>query len=421
MLRTGINYSTASTLSSVVAMIVSFINMRWLEPELLGIWQSLTIINAYLPFLQLGIQSGLNLELPVELGKGNTQKASSLVATAKSFAVSLATILSVVGIVAVLILWIKGADPKIIWGALALSIMAVTTCFRGHFIATYRSAKAFDRLAKIYYIDTFVNVLMIYLIYKYLYYGLLLYCAAKEVIMTTLLYIYAPYKKEHRLFNKNDFAILFKRGLFMSIYNELKNVINSFPRIILLYFGGAVEVGLFTPALNIGTLILMIPRQLAQFLQPQMGYKYGETGMAKDMWPYLKKLTLLIPLFILPVSLVGWVLMPYVLDYLFPKYLDSLWPMRIMLIGFIFSINLTRGFIITIKAYKECLLLQLADALCLIVLPLIFIKAKIFSITIDMSLGLSIGYLITYIINYFIIRNTVFAPKYNMAQSIDSE
>ena len=416
MLKTGINYSAASTLSSIVAMFVSFINMRWLGPELLGIWQSLTIINAYLPFLQLGIQSGLNLELPIELGKGNTPKALSLVATAKSFAVFLASLLSIVGIIAVSVLWIKGSDPKIIWGAASVSIMAVTTCIRGHFIATYRSAKAFDRLAKIYYIDTAINVTMIFFIYKYLYYGLLLYYAAKEVIMSILLYSYAPYKKEHRSFNKHEFTTLFKRGLFMSLYNELKNVIDSFPRLILLYLGGAVEVGLFTPALSIGTLILLIPKQLAQFLQPQMGYKYGKTGLAKDMWPYLKKLTLLSPLFIFPVSLIGWLIMPYILEHLFPKYLDSLWPMRVMLIGFIFSINLTRGFIITIKAYKETLLLQLADAICLIALPFVFIKAKLFSITIDMSIGLSVGYLINYFINFFVIRKTVFSEKYNIAR-----
>ena len=53
LLKSGAKYSAASTFSSVVSMLVSFASMRWLGPEILGTWQSLTIVIAYLPFLQL--------------------------------------------------------------------------------------------------------------------------------------------------------------------------------------------------------------------------------------------------------------------------------------------------------------------------------------------------------------------------------
>ena len=70
--------------------------MRWLGPELLGIWQSITIINSYLPIIQLGIQSGLNLELPVLLGAGKKEKALEYVSTALAFAIFLSILFSII-------------------------------------------------------------------------------------------------------------------------------------------------------------------------------------------------------------------------------------------------------------------------------------------------------------------------------------
>lgn len=417
LLKSGISYSVASTLSSVVTMLAGFANLRWLTPDLLGVWQSLTIIIAYLPFLQLGIQSGLNLELPIELGKGDKTKSASLVATAKSFALFLASILAVVGIGVTIFLAVNGVDTKIVFGAATVSFMAVVACFRLHFIATYRSANAFDKLSKIYLIDAFLNLCLLYFIYKYKYYGLLIYNCAKEGVMAILMYIYAPYRGKAAMFDKESFKILFKRGLFMSIYNQLKGAIESFPKILLLHFGGVLQVGLFTPALAVNAVMHVIPGQLAQFIHPQMGYKFGETGNAKDMWPYLKKMSLYTPIAILPFSIIGFLLMPFLLN-LFPKYEEALWPVRILLIGFIFSINLTRGFLITIKAYKETLFLQGIDMFCLLVLPFLAIILAPFTIMVNMAIGMTVGYIISYVANYWVVRRTISAEKYNNIQSI---
>lgn len=414
LLKSGAKYSASSSLSSVVTMLVSFVSMRWLGPELLGIWHSLTIVVAYLPFIQLGIQSGLNLELPIELGKGNKAKAELYVAVAKSFAIFLAGLIFIVGIIITVYLFLNGTDPKLFYSSITIVILSITSCFRQHFVATYRSSKSFDRLSKVYFIDSFVNICLIFFIYKYEYYGLLIYYACKEIIATVLMYVYAPYRGLPAHFEKSFFLVLLKRGLFMSVFNQIKSAISSFPRIILLSLGGVVQVGLFSPALSLGHLMLIVPNQLAQFLVPQMGYKYGETGMAKDMWKYLKKITLYMPVIVLPFAVIGWLIMPFVLDYFFPKYLESLWPIRIMMIGFVFSMKLAYNFLITIKAYKETLLLQGVDAVCLILIPYILIKMNVLEMTVGMSVGLSIGYFVSYVVNYFVIKRTVFLEKYNV-------
>lgn len=414
LLRTGASFSIASTLYSLCTMIVGFLNMRWLGPELLGIWQSVTIINSYLPIVQLGIQSGLNLELPVLLGGKKDDEAKDYVATAFSFAFVLAAFFTVISIVGIIVLIILDVDINVILGVVAVSIMAIASCFRLHYIATYRSAGAFNKLTKIYFVECFIIILMIGAIYLWNYYGLLIYNIIEYVTFTVMMWYYAPYRKVSPKFNRSYFKVLLKRGVFMTIVNQIKGIIESLPRLILLNVGGVYFVGLFNPALVVGSFMNLVPNQIAQFLHPQLGYKYGQTKQAKDMWRYFMALTIYVPLCLIPVALIGWFLIPYALEYMFPKYIDSLWPIRIMLVGFLFATTyFTRGFLITIKAYYEVVSLYVMDLVCFVAFPLLCIKFCPYNILVSMSTGLSMSYFITYIVNIIVVRFTIFKQKYN--------
>lgn len=415
LLKTGARYSITSTLSSVLMMIVGFLNMRWLGPELLGIWQSLNIIVSYMPIVQLGIQSGLNLELPIALGKRDEKKAMKLVSVGLKYARVLSLFLTVVAIVVITILYIRGTEIKTLTGAIVVAIIIITSCFKLHYIATYRSANAFDRLTNIYWVDIFVTAGLVYFIYKYHYFGLLIFQVVKDLVHTFLLWYFAPYRHLKAVYEKKSFIILLKRGIFMTVFNEVKGIVESMPRVILLWLGGVVQVGLFNPALTIGIAMNLIPNQISQFLHPQLGYKYGETKCAKDNWPYLRSLYIYAPLCILPFAAIGWLIMPPLLEYVFPKYVESLWPIRIMMVGFLFSTTyFGRGFLITIKAYKETLLLLGLDLAMFVILPLILYSIYPGYLLIDLSIGISLSYIVTYFVNIFVVKRTLFLPKYNM-------
>lgn len=412
--KTGAVYSVASTTSSVLSMIVGFLNMRWLGPELLGIWQSLSIVVSYMPIFQLGIQSGLNLELPIALGQKDEKKAMRFVSTGLTYAIFLSLILLVIVVGVFVYLYISGTDPKTLFGFASVSMMIITSCYKLHYIATYRSANAFDRLTKIYWVDILVTTLLIYCIYKYQYYGLLLFHVVKDLIHTALLWYFAPYRSILPKFGKESFNILLRRGIFMTVYNEIKGVVESFPRVILLNLGGVVQVGLFSPALTLGTMMNLIPHQISQFLHPQFGYKYGQTKCAKDNWPFLKALYIYAPLCISPFVVIGWFLIPYLLEYVFPKYIDSLWPIRIMMIGFMFSTTFFgRGFLITIKAYFQSFLLLCLDLTFLMLFTYIFYMINPSNVLVDLSIGMSLNYIVNYIINIIVVRKTLHMAKYN--------
>lgn len=414
LLKSGVNYSLFSTISSVCTMIIGFLNMRWLGPELLGLWQSLSVINLYLPFLQLGIQSGLNLELPLALGANDNEKAERLVRAGLAFAILLASVLTLSTFIVVSYLTFRGVSNEIFVGTIAIAFIAILSCFRLHYIATFRSAGAFDKLTNIYKWEIFSKILLVYAIYRYQYYGLLIFHVGIELVFTIGMYIKAPYRKLRPEFFKTDFISLLKRGIFMTVFNQIKNTTASAPTLMLLSLGGVSSVGLFNPALTVRALVNMLPNQIAQFLHPQMGYKYAQTKNASDLWPYFKAITIWTPICLIPVAVIGIAFCPYVISNFFPKYNESIIPICIMIVGFMFSTTFyTRGFLITIKSYRLVILLELMDMLLFVGLPGILITLYRDYILVAMSAGLSIGYIISYFLNIILVKKEIFKEKYN--------
>lgn len=85
-----------------------------------------------------------------------------------------------------------------------------------------------------------------------------------------------------------------------------------------------------------------------------------------------------------------------------------------MIVGFMFSTTFyTRGFLITIKAYKLVICLELMDMLLFVGLPAILIKMYSDNILNAMSAGLSLGYIISYFVNIVFVKHEIFKPKYN--------
>lgn len=415
LLKTGVKYSVASTISSVVTMLVGIVNMRWLGPEVLGIWQSVTIINSYLPFLQLGIQSSLSVDLPVLLGKNDEEQAYNYVRTTRAFANFLAILLSVISAIVVVVLICKHTQTEILVGIIAVFYIAILSCFNLHFIATYRSANAFDKLTWIYIVDAVVSLGLIYFIYRFNYYGLVFYQVTRDSIRVFLMYYFAPYRKLGYHFDGILFKGILKRGLLIMGINQLNGVRQSIPRLVLLGYGGVKTVGLFSPALAVKNLMYMVPNQIAQFLQPQLGYKYGQTKKASTLKKYIDKITLLIPIFTAPFVVLVWFGIDPLLTYVFPKYVESMWAIRIMSVGFIFACShITRNILLSIRAYLYLYILFALDIVMDFGIPFLFIKLSTFSVLTSVSIGMGVSSFLMYFLNYFIIRHVISLDKYNI-------
>lgn len=415
LVKTGANYSLTATIASVIGMAVSLLNMRWLGPSELGIWQSLCVVSAYVPFLQLGVQSGLNLELPVLLGKDDVSKAKEYIANAYYINIIVTFLILFIGLVATVVVWLKGFGLKYVLGVLALTAVNVGSSIAYHFIARYRSSMSFDRLTRIIRIQLGVSIFCVIFIYLYGFWGLLLYNAVPALVYAGLMYKKSPFPEVSPHLEKNNLLYLIKRGVIQMLYVQSSTAIKTFQQMYLIRFGGVLYVGLFSPALAIGSIINLLPTQIAQFLVPQMGFKFGNTGQARDLWPYVKKIFLYTPIAILPFSVLIALFLPWLINTFFPKYIESINAMQIMAFGFMFSCSsMTTNFLYTIKAYKEATIIIFSEFLCYLLLPSLFFKVIGLPILISVAYGVSLAYLFVYLTTLFVMRYTLFKHKYNL-------
>jgi len=413
MFKTGANYSLWGSLSTACTTLVGLVVMRWLTPDELGTWNTVSIFLAYAPFFQLGIQSGLNTELPVLLGRNNEDGAKERIANGYGYAILVSCVLFVLGIVLSISLYLKTGITEAL-GAITITIVAICSSFTLHFIARYRSAKAFDRLVTIYKIEIPIVLLSVYIIYRYHYWGILCYNVLTHLVHVFLMYRSLPFKEVKPRIQKPVLFSMGKMGVAMMVLVQLKAAGQTLPRWIILTKTNREKLGLFTPATAINSLINLIPGQFAQFFYPQMGYIYGKTGKAKDIWPYVKKLFFLLPVAVLPVSAIIYILVPWILETFFPNFLASLWAMRIMCFTFLFTSASGLSWVLnTLKAFKYSYFLALSDFIGCFIFPYISTIVLPYDILTTVTIGLAINAVINYFLTIIILRHVLFKEQYN--------
>lgn len=413
-LSSGINYSAASTATSIIGMLVSILCMHFIGPEEMGIWQSVSIVTPYFTFLQLGIQSGLNVDLPILLGNGNTKKAEDYISTALFCSLAVTSTILIISIISITWFIVTSDSIKQIIAAAGMFLTAINESVTIHLIARFRSARSFNILAKILWAQALAMLLLIILVLKYGLIGLIGYTIAYSTLKTILMVNFMPFKTIKPKFNIRVFKYLFRLGIIMMGFGQVRNFAQSFPKWLILLLGGTTSVGLFSPALAVVSVMAIVPSQITQFFQPQMAYKYGQTGDASSIWIYSKKSMLYIPLIALPISGLMFFVEPWLISTLFPKYIESIVPIQIITIGGIFSMSfITHNTLYNIKAYREAVIYSFIELLGYIAFPCIFYYLIGISLLNSVALGISIIYAVLYVLNYFLVKSALLSGRYN--------
>lgn len=200
--------------------------------------------------------------------------------------------------------------------------------------------------------------------------------------------------------------------------NQLQKAAQTLPRWVILAKSSITTLGLFTPAMAVNQLIGLVPGQIGQFFHPQMGYIYGKTGCAKSMWPYVWKMNLILPLMTSPLALVLWFMAPWLLENFFPKYIESMWAMRIMAIAFVFSSSITTSWVLnTLHAFKYAYVFSLTNFVGCFVFPYLMTYLWPEHILTAVTIGLAINNFVCYLVNFILLRVVLFKSQYNSLNS----
>jgi len=361
----GVIFTISALSMSLVTMFANLVTIRWISPELMGIWNAYFIFITYIYLMQLGVINGLSRELPFFLGKEKTNIAKGIAQTSLSV-VSLNSLLTlIIGVfVALYLVYVRDVTNDVLYTIISVIILMTVQFYTNYLFSTFRSNNSFKNLSMIYFLLCVVILSSLLLVKFYGYFGHVFRVSMIAVTQLLLLHIFRPFKIAPK-FKLKFFKLLISTGVPLFVFNYITLLANTFNRLVLLQLGTSLQMGLYSPAIAINTVMRLIPVTLMQYIYPKMSFIAGKTESKSTIWKISLKVSFYMLAILTPVALIGYFILPYFINLLFPNYIEGLFAARLALIGGVFSgssVVFTTS-LNTMKAFKHIGVLAITRAI----------------------------------------------------------
>ena len=310
----------ASLLDSFVSIISGLLIARWLLPEDLGMFNALSIFTSYIILAQIGIPSGLSRELPFNFGQKKEAYAIKLAGTSKYFMILISFI--ILGICSLLsIYYLIVANYQYAVGVFVIGVTSAQAFYVTKYLKIlYRSDNHFKQLAKIDFINTFVNLLSVYLVYKYLFYGLCL----RTIILAIVDYYFTDKWKPLQTkakFDWEDFKVLSRVGMPIYFVANIYGLWPTFQRTMILSMLGTKGLGIYALANIVQGMLSVFNNSISSISFPKMSLAYGQGKSIMQVLKIPAKLVLVSLAIYSLILVVGWILLPPIVAFFLPNYM----------------------------------------------------------------------------------------------------
>lgn len=325
------NFATSNIITSCVTMATGVIAAIFIAPEELGVIQTVLLINTYVGFLGLGIGSGLNRNLAFYKAKGDLVTMQDEIDTTYIFTYWLSLISGLLGICVFLYYLLCGYDNIYLWSCLLMMANLVLVPLITTIEVTYKSGQEFGRLGNIKNIQSLVYLITAFLPAVIGFLGRIFSSSINLIVGLFLRMKNPPYKKIGKGSVK-AFKDLLYTGFPMFVSGYISGLIGVMDKTYIAAGFGAREVGLYTIAGYCMTIFMMIPSSVCVLLYPKAAATYGATGRKDSLVGFWWKSMLLLAIVLLPIIVIGYFLLPIVVNYIMPKYSEGIEAARITLL-----------------------------------------------------------------------------------------
>lgn len=395
--KTGTYFTVSAMTMNIFTMLANLITIRWISPEDIGLWNGYFIFVSYVYFIQLGVVNGLSRELPFYLGKKKQNVAVGLARTSLSVVSVNTALVLIFGFFFIWYSAVKSASlSNVFYTSISIVVLMALQFYTNYLLSTFRSNNSFKRLTYIYVgISLFIPVSLLLVLY-YNYLGHIIRIPLVALVQLIALHLYRPFKIKPK-FKLKFFKLLTSTGIPLFVFGYITGIASTFGRLILLQLGTTLQMGLYSPAIAVNTAMRLIPVTLSQYIYPKFSYIAGESDSKITIWKLAVKVSFYVFLILLPMTAVGYLLMPWFINTIFPNYAEGIFAAQLATIAGLFS-GASIGFITslnTMKAFKHIGILSIARA--------VIFYGLIFSFAINMNAldGVAYGVLFSELV-YFI-------------------
>jgi O-antigen/teichoic acid export membrane protein len=391
-------FAASNAISTILNMLAGLISARLLGPNNYGLFNSISLIQGYASFAQVGVLNGLNRELPFYFGKGKIDRAHQLCSTAKYWAILLGFIFFVaLSVIGVYHLILQEFSAGFTWITVGITIFLF---FNGEMYLkiTYRTNSDFSKLSKFNIIKSVINFASIVFVIVLGYFGFLIRAVIVPLVDFFMMYKNRPVDVKSK-WSTPHFKHLLKIGIPIYLVGYLDTLWATVNATLIVYFLGSEQLGLYAVAnLAFGTLSV-VPNSLNQILYPKLAREYGEGSTVSKMLITSVKSGALVFFVLLPLAIIAWFVLPYMIGIFLPKFAAGVDAAKfILLMPLVMSLAVVDNIYIVIKKqsyYGFCLLTgMLAFVIILFIFNQGVLQLKHF------ALAFGLGKLISLILSY---------------------
>ncbi len=210
-----------------------------------------------------------------------------------------------------------------IFGSITLSIVLFCTPRISHYNSTYRSGKEFKRLGSILFIQNSVFLAFSFTAFVFGFFGKIVSDISNSVIGFFLRGKNAPIKVEAQFF-RDELIDLVKVGFPLLLSGYLFTLFRIADQSIIAIKLGSEELGYYTISKLILSALPVIPTTIGVLLYPKASAKYGKTKDNRGLRPFFYKSLLLNISIVIPVCLVFYFSIPYLIQWFLPEYIPGI-------------------------------------------------------------------------------------------------
>jgi O-antigen/teichoic acid export membrane protein len=318
-------------LATVVAFIGSLVQARYVAPDDLGYLRGFSIVTGYVLFLNLGLFESLHRLYPYYIGKGQRKRALAHAEIGQAWNVAVSAVVSSIFIILAITSFVNGNwHGALGWLVQVVAVIGIT--YGGYLSATYRSGHDFKTVAKGSVISSIVNFLILPLFVVWPYITLVLRSSLGSLINLIYLHIQRPLHLRWR-FNWTEWYDLVKQGLpiFIASYGA-SSLWATLEMTIILHYLGTSALGIWTMSFILFQAIKVLPEAINAVYFPRIYEIFGRTESFTELWPLVQKPVLWGVSGMLLVAALGWIITPYIIPILIPKYVAAIPIIHVMIL-----------------------------------------------------------------------------------------
>ena len=317
------NVASSNMYANVLRIIGGFVTAYFVTPKELGEFNAFQLIIAYFPILQIGITNALGRQLPLYIGRGDKESAVKNVQTAQFWELLLGLGSSFVFLLLSIYNLFTGNQVNT-WGYGCLSVTTFATFYGKNFLTIlYRTNQDFNKLARNALINSTFSFVLISIVWLWGFEGLCLRAVMTSVLELVLLWIWRPMKTKPK-FYKNIFVDLIKIGVPIYIVGIVVAYWTNINNTIILKLGGTESYGYYSLAIAVVSSLTILGTSVTEVLYPKMSQGFGSGMTVKEMMRLPRKPVLINLILCVPVIIMIWWVLPWIVPILLPKYVGGI-------------------------------------------------------------------------------------------------